>query len=587
MEIAFELVRDLDRRFREVASGSGNFDDSFEPMIRPAEPRFGDFQVNGVLPYAKAAKRNPRELGQALLEAWRASQCFSGDQSTLELAGPGFINIRLQPAFLLAWLQTFRTDEDLRASAARLRQGRTIVVDYSSPNTAKQMHVGHIRSTVIGEAIARLLEFCGAEIIRDNHIGDWGTQFGIIIYALKHHEIDLEGLGEDALPKVEALYKWGTAQAREKPEALAAAREELVKLQQGDPENTRLWNAVTRVSWKSFADIYELLNIRFDEVLGESFYRDKVDRVYEELTDAGIAAVSQGALVVFHPEHPRFSEQPMILRKSDGASNYATTDMATALYRVEEMDADEFIILTDSRQKDHFEQVFLTFRKWMEARKKSIPDMVHITFGSVLGEDGKAIKTRSGEPVLLRELLREGIDRARAIVREKNPGLPEEEQEHIAHVVGIEAIRYADLSQNRTSDYKFQWDKLLSFDGNTAPYLLYAIARIHSIFRKANRTPGEEEAAADSFETEAERALARKLIVFPEALRQTLNDLRPHLLCTYLYELSVQFSSFYNADKVMVDELQVRARRLLLCSRTLRVLECGCHLLGMTTLKRM
>lgn len=587
MEIAFELARELDRRIREAASTLDPFDDSFEPMVRPSEPRYGDFQANGVLPYAKAGKCNPRELGRALLSACQASESFPEEQLTLELAGPGFINIRLQPAFLLAWLQTFRTDEDFRTSAARLRAGRTIVVDYSSPNTAKQMHVGHVRSTVIGEAIARLLEFCGADVIRDNHIGDWGTQFGIIIYALKNQDVDLEALGDDALPKVEALYKWGAAQTREKPEALAAAREELVKLQQGDPQNTRLWESVTRVSWQSFAEIYELLNIRFDEVLGESFYRDKVDRVYEELTNAGIAEVSQGALVVFHPEHPRFCEQPMMLRKRDGASNYATTDMATALYRVEEMDADEFIILTDTRQKDHFEQVFLTFRKWMEARKAPVPEMVHITFGSVLGEDGKAIKTRSGEPVLLKDLLHEGIDRARAIVREKNPDLPLEEQEQIARVVGIEAIRYADLSQNRTSDYKFQWNKLLSFDGNTAPYLLYAIARIYSILRKAGRAPGEEEAAATPFETEAELALARKLIAFPEALRQTLGDLRPHFLCTYLYELSVQFSSFYNADKVMVDDPQTRARRLLLCSRTLRVLESGCHLLGMTTLQRM
>lgn len=587
MDIAFDLAGELEARVSQAAAGHSAFEGDFLPQIRPAEPRFGDFQANGVLPYAKSRKTNPRALGENLLQALQESGAFPPEEVSMEIAGPGFINFRFTPEFLLRWLRTFQSENDFRESAAGEQLGRTIVVDFSSPNTAKQMHVGHIRSTVIGEALSRLLEFCGADVVRDNHIGDWGTQFGIIIYAIKSQSIDLDTLGDQAVAELEKLYKWGAAETRENPEALQAAREELVKLQEGNQENLALWEKITEVSWASFQEVYDRLGIRFDEVLGESFYRDKVGRVYRELEDAGIARESQGALVVFHPEHPRFSEQPMILRKSDGASNYATTDMATALYRVEEMEADEFIILTDSRQKDHFEQVFMTFEKWMRFAGKPIPVMRHITFGSVLGEDGKAIKTRSGEPVQLKALLDEGVERARRVVEEKNPDLSPEEHETISKIVGIEAIRYADLSQNRTSDYKFQWEKLLSFEGNTAPYLLYAIARIHSIFRKAGIDPHSLESEASPFTTDEEMDLSRKLIAFPHALHQALSDLRPHFLCSYLYELAAEFSTFYNANKVMVEAGDIRARRLLLCSRTLQVLKTGCHLLGMETLERM
>lgn len=587
MQPSFQLGRELENLILETASALPGFSVDFEPEVRPAEPRFGDFQANGVLPFAKRHKTNPRALGETLRQALAESGRFPAEAVQIDLAGPGFLNFRFSSAFLLDWLRNFRNREDLQRGAADLNRGKTIVVDFSSPNTAKQMHVGHIRTTVIGEAVSRLLAFSGASVIRDNHIGDWGTQFGILIYALKQHATDLATLGAEAVPELEKLYKWGSEQVRQEPSALEAARRELVKLQQGDPENTALWEAITEASRESFQEIYDLLGIRFDVVLGESFYRDQVDRVCRELQEAGLTVVSEGALVVFHPEHPRFREQPMILRKSDGASNYATTDMATALYRVEHFKADAFIIITDARQKDHFEQIFLTFEKWMRHSGRPVPDMHHLTFGTVLDESGKAIKTRSGEPVLLKNLFHEGIERARRVVQEKNPGLDEAEREHIARVVGIEAIRYADLCQNRTSDYKFQWDKLLSFDGNTAPYLLYAIARIYSIFKRIGLEPGQGEEPASAFETEAELALARKLIGFPQALQLALQDLRPHYLCSYLYELAGEFSSFYNADKVMLDDAAVRARRLILCARTLNMLETGCHLLGMQTLKRM
>jgi arginyl-tRNA synthetase len=511
----------------------------------------------------------------------------------LELAGPGFINFRLREGFLHGWVGHYATAEQFRRAAGELHAGRKVVVDFSSPNTAKQMHVGHIRSTVIGETIARLLAFCGAEVVRDNHIGDWGTQFGILIFAIKREGYDPASAQADPLEDFERLYKKGSALAKDDPAALEAARTELVKLQRGDPENVALWQLICQVSYAAFDAIYRRLGVRFDEVLGESFYRDKVGRVYDELRGHGIAQEDGGALVVFHPGHPRFATQPFIVRKSDGASNYASTDLATVLYRTAELGADEVVYVTDGRQQDHFQQLFLTVEKWFAATGRKAPELRHVWFGTILGEDNKAIKTRSGEPVRLKQLLDEAEERAFRLVTGKNPDLPEEERRAIARAVGLGAVRYADLSQNRTSDYVFSWDKLLSFEGNTAPYLLYAVARIRSIFRKAGLRVDDMPAAdgpgagASPIETEAERALARKLVGFVAALDQTLADLRPHFLCTWLYELAGAFSSFYNAEKVRVDDPAVRARRLLLCHRTLVLLETGLDLLGIETLDRM
>lgn len=567
------------------------FTADFEPQVKPADPRFGDFQANGVLPFAKQAKQNPRALADALLRTVMASGVFPEAQVKVELAGPGFLNFTLQPAYLLAWLQTFADETALRAGAGSRLAGRTVIVDYSSPNTAKEMHVGHIRSTVIGEAIARLLTFAGARVIRDNHIGDWGTQFGMIIWAIKQEGYDLDAPHENPIADLERLYQAGNAAYKASDDGKGPVaqdiRQELVKLQQGDPENARLWNRITEVSWQAFNRIYQQLGVRFDEVLGESFYRDKVEAVYDELTQLGLAEASEGALVVFHPEHPRFAKQPFIVRKADGASNYASTDLATVRYRTERFQADELIYVVDARQSDHFEQLFLTVRKWYAARAWPVPGLKHVSFGTILGENGRPIKTKEGGSVKLRDLLAEAIERAFAIVSEKNPGLPEAERRHIAEVVGLGAVRYADLSQNRTSDYVFSWEKMLALEGNTAPYLLYAVARLHSIFRKAEVSPGAGETGALAPETEAEQALAHKLLAFPAAVEQTLADLRPHVLCTYLYELAGVFSSFYNADKVMVEEAPVRAGRLLLCARTLRTLETGLHLLGLETLERM
>ena len=585
MPVPFAIAEDLNRILTTAATEAGLETNGFLAEMRTADPRHGDFQANGVLGYAKARKLNPRAVAEKLLAALPESV---RGQFEVSIAGPGFINFKLKPATLLSWLQTYDSIDHLKSGASSLYQGQRYVVDFSSPNTAKQLHVGHIRGMVIGEAICRLLAFCGAQVTRDNHIGDWGTQFGKLIWGYKHLRNDA-ALATDPLEELERLYKAADAATKADPATLDAARAELVKLQNGDAENNALWHQINAISSGAFEAIYRQLDIHFDHQLGESFYNDKLQRVYDELNATGLAVESQGALVVFHPEHPRFKTQPFIIRKSDGASNYASTDLATMLYRVEQFQADAIAILTDTRQTDHFEQLWLTTQKWFEKKGYKLPRFEHVTFGSILGEDGKAIKTRSGDPIKLKALLNEAEERAFTLVTEKSPELPETERRDIANAVGIGAVRYADLAQNRSSDYVFTWEKILSFEGNTAPYLLYAIARIHSIFRKLGQDPADPavNAGATSPETDAENALARKLVGFASTLSLTTEQLRPSFLCTYLYELAGEFSSFYAADKVIVDDPAVRARRLLLCARTLLVLETGLRLLGVRTLQRM
>ncbi|MEZ5276432.1 MAG: arginine--tRNA ligase [Opitutaceae bacterium] len=580
----FDLPKILDGKVRLAATAVLG-ESELQPDIRPADPRFGDFQANGVLPYAKSVRQNPREIASRIIGKL-TEDAELNDAVSIDLAGPGFINFRLKPAFLLKWLQTFSTEDDLRSGAGAFYHGKRVVVDFGSPNTAKQMHVGHIRSLVIGEAICRLLAFCGADVVRDNHLGDWGTPYGKIFYAYKRF-LDPVALRDDPLEELERLYKQGDLATREDADALEEARGELVKLQAGDPESLALWERINTLTLEALQATYDRLGIHYDVVLGESFYRDKVDQVYHELTARAIAEESDGALVVFHPDHPRFKTQPFIVRKSDGASNYASTDLATMLYRLEHFRADMIIIVTDSRQGDHFEQLELTTRKWFAATGRSMPEFHHVTFGTILGEDGKAIKTRSGDPIRLKTLLNESRDRALQTVRSKSPDLPEAESLEIAEAVGIGAVIYADLSQNRTGDYVFSWDKLLSLEGNTAPYLQYAAARIHSIFRRSGDGLVEDPARASVFDTPEELALAGKIIAFVSIIQQTAASLRPHYLCTYLYELAGLFSSFYNANRVLVDEEDIRQRRLLLCRRVLLILETGLHLLAIRTMKRM
>ncbi len=586
MHVSFNLAADLDTALKSAAIAAGLADaDAFAPEVRTADPKHGDFQANGVLGYAKARKLNPRATADQLVAALPASVREHYD---VTIAGPGFINFTLKPAALLAWLQTYNSAAQLQVGAAAAHASQTWVVDYSSPNTAKQMHVGHLRSAVIGEAICRMLEFTGARVIRDNHLGDWGTQFGKLIYGYKRWA-DPKALENDAIEELERLYKLGNNATPDGSPELEEARRELVKLQSGDPDNVALWKKFSDVSLAAFEQIYERLGIKFDYNLGESFYNDKVERIYQELTETGLAVVSEGALAVFHPEHPRFKTQPFLIRKADGASNYATTDLATVLYRAEHFRADGVVVVTDFRQGDHFEQLFLTTKKWFTAKNYRLPELHHVTFGAVTGEDGKALKTRDGGTIKLKALLDEAEERAFAIVSEKNAELPESERREIARAVGIGAVQYADLSQNRSSNYVFSWDKMLALDGNTAPYLLYAVARIHSIFRKAAVAPDDRsiDSAATPPETPAEIALARKLAKFPDAIRLAADSLRPHYLCLYLFELAGDYSFFNNSDKVLVEDPALRARRLLLCGRTLLVLETGLRLLGLRTLTRM
>ncbi|MDR2377411.1 MAG: arginine--tRNA ligase [Puniceicoccales bacterium] len=557
--------------------------------VQPADPRFGDFQANGLLALAKRRGLVPRPLAEKLLRALMADEEWRGAGIEAFVSGPGFLPFRLPDGFLLRWLNTYRDESSLRLGAGQRFLGRKIVVDYSSPNTAKQMHVGHLRSMIIGESIQRLLRFCGAAVIRDNHIGDWGTIFGILILMIRQNSLDWERSPAEVLESLEALYREGVARTNEDEAFLEEARRELVRLQRGEPENVALWQRINGLSYRAFQEIYDEMDVHFDHVLGESFYRDQVDRVCRELESIGLAEISDGALVVRHRAHPRFGEQPFLVRKKDGASNYATTDLAALLYRVEHFHADEIIYVTDGRQQDHFQQLFLTAEAWFFQKNYPLPALKHVWFGTILGEDGKAIRTRSGEPLRLRELMEEAKARAYGIVAEKSPSLAEEEKRRIARAVGLGAIRYADLSQNRTHDYVFSWPKLLSFDGNTAPYLLYALARICSVFRKLPASArGEVEALVlPSLETPEERVLAKKLVLFPCALEQAIEDLRPHFLCTYLYELAGVFSAFYKANRVLGEAEETERRRLGLCARTALILEQGLHLLGLATLEQM
>lgn len=587
MSVPFNFATAIATALNEAASQLQLDRAIFAPEVRVADPRHGDFQANGVLPYAKRTQQNPRALAEKVVAALPPALAAYCD---IAIAGPGFLNFRLKSNALETWIGTYNDQPALRAGAesSQPEAGQTFVVDYSAPNTAKQMHVGHLRSAVIGESIARLLEFSGAKVIRDNHIGDWGTGFGKLIWAYKR-ALNAEALAADPLEEFERLYKVGNQAADEDEAVLKAAREELVKLQAGDPANTAIWQRISEVSLAAFQRIYDQLGIRFDYTLGESFYNDKVEQVYRELTETGLAEESQGALVVFHPEHPRFKSQPFMIRKSDGAANYASTDLATLLYRREHFDADAVIYVIDSRQSDHCQQLFLTAEKWFAQTQRRLPRLEHTSFGTVLGENNKPLKTRSGENIKLRDLLQEATERAAALVAEKSADLPVEEQQTIASIVGIGSVQYADLCQNRSTDYVFAWDKMISLEGNTAAYLLYALARIRSIFRRLELSPDDASLGADAsaLETPTELGLARKLTKFPEALAGAVGPLRPHVLCLYLFELAGEFSAFYSADKVAVDDPAVRARRLRLCARTLLLLETGLHLLGLRTLERM
>ena len=538
-----------------------------------ADARFGDYQSNAALILGKQRGENPRAIAQRLCDLWVSSDLC--EQPTI--AGPGFINFSLKRDAVAARSTQLLNDERLGVSPAAT--AKHIVIDFGSPNVAKPMHVGHIRSTVIGDAIARIASFLGHDVIRDNHIGDWGTQFGMVIYGWKNL-LDRTALEQHPITELVRIYKAANEAATADPKVREACREELVKLQAGDPENFAIWQDCVALSFREFDEAYRILDIHYDIQRGESFYNDRLANIVDRLLKSRIAEESEGAIVVFFPEVPELADKPCIIRKRDGGYNYATTDVATVDYRVDDLKRDTCWYVVGAPQTLHFKQIFEIAR-----REGRTADFRHIPFGSILGEDRKLMKTRSGENVALRDVLDEAIVRAQKIIAEKNPELPEAERDQVAQIIGIGAVKYADLSQYRMTDYVFSWDRMLSFQGNTAPYLQNAYVRIRSIFRKA----GEEFVVPPEISIAAaeERNLAQKLCQFAETVPTVLNDFRPNLLANYLYELANAFHSFYEACPVLKSEEPARSSRLALCELSARVLAKGLDLLGIKVPERM
>ena len=555
------------------------------------DARFGDYQTNVAMILAKQQRANPRQVAQQIIDKLDVA-----DLSEMpEIAGAGFINFRLKPAWLGG--RAAQILGDARLGVPVPEKARQVVIDFSSPNVAKPMHVGHIRSTFLGDALARIAEFVGHRVVRDNHIGDWGTQFGMILLGWKS-ELNPAALAADPLLEMERIYKLISARCKEDPATLEAARQELVKLQAGDVENLALWQEMIRLSQVQFDAVYSRLGVRFDVALGESFYNPQLKGIVEDLRVRGIATESDGAWCVFSDGSMKPEDDPLLIKdkdgwrsnpalvqKSDGAANYTTTDLATLQYRLKTWAPDEIIYVTDGRQQLHFRQLFTVFQSWQPELAAKVR-LAHVWFGTILDASGKPFKTRSGENIKLADLLDEAVERALALVTEKNPDLPEAERREIARVVGLGAIKYADLLPNRQSDYIFSWDKMLSFQGNTAPYLQYSYVRIRSIFRKSGEA-APEHAQELTLAEPAEIALAKKLLQFGEVLPQVLDDYRPNLLTNYLYELASTFHGFFEACPVLKSEGATRVSRLALCEASSRVLRQGLGLLGIEAPERM
>jgi len=542
--------------------------------LTPAsDPRFGDYQTNAALVLGKQRGENPRVLAEKIV-----AHLVTGDVCERPVvAGAGFINFTLRPGAVAE--KTMEVLRDDRLGVAEVKSTQRIVIDFGSPNVAKPMHVGHIRSTVLGDALARVAQFLGHEVIRDNHIGDWGTQFGMVIYGWKNL-LDRQALQRNPLAEIVRIYKETNERATEDPEVRQACRQELIKLQAGDKENLDIWNECVAFSMQDFERVYKLLDIHYNIQCGESFYHNRLPGVVERLLKSGIAEISEGAVVVFFRENPELADKPLIIRKRDGGFNYATTDVATIDYRINDLKADAIWYVVGAPQILHFKQIFDIAR-----REGYTAALRHIIFGSILGEDRKLMKTRSGENVPLRDLLEEACKRAQKIIEQKNPDLSEDEKIDIAQKIGIGAVKYADLSQYRMTDYVFSWDKMLSLQGNTAPYLQNAYVRIRSIFRKA----GESAPKIDMlvFADSAEINLAKRLCQFGETVPQVLNDFRPNILTNYLFEVANSFHAFYEACPVLKSEEPARSSRLALCELTARVLKYGLGLLGIQVPERM
>lgn len=553
-----------------------------EPQVRQsAKVQFGDYQANGVMAVAKKLGMAPRQLAEQVL----THLDLKGIASKTEIAGPGFINIFLDPAFLAQNVDAALQSDRLGVAQP---QAQTIVVDYSAPNVAKEMHVGHLRSTIIGDAAVRTLESLGHNVIRANHVGDWGTQFGMLIAWLEKQQ--QENAGEMALADLEGFYRDAKKHYDEDEAFAERARSYVVKLQGGDAYFLEMWRKLVDITMSQNQITYDRLNVTLTrkDVMGESLYNPMLAGIVADLKAKGLAVESEGATVVFLDEYKNKEGEPMgvIIQKKDGGFLYTTTDIACAKYRYETLHADRVLYYIDSRQHQHLMQA------WTIVRKAGyVPDSVpleHHMFGMMLGKDGKPFKTRAGGTVKLADLLDEALERARRLVAEKNPDMPADELEKLANAVGIGAVKYADLSKNRTTDYVFDWDNMLAFEGNTAPYMQYAYTRVLSVFRKADIDESALAQAQVTITEDREAQLAARLLQFEETLSVVARDGTPHVMCAYLYDLAGLFSGFYEHCPILSAESEaVRNSRLKLAQLTAKTLKLGLDTLGIETVERM
>jgi arginyl-tRNA synthetase len=582
----------LEERISTAVQSATGLDD-YPAMVKPAtDAKFGDYQANGIMAAAKKIKTNPRQLAEKVLAELKLDDICEQP----EIAGPGFINLTLKNDFLCETLLKINSDSSDRLAIDKDTKGQTVVVDFSCPNIAKQMHVGHLRSTIIGDAVCRMLEFAGYKVIRQNHVGDWGTQFGMLIAFLLEQNPDI-ATNPDAfhIGDLEQFYRDAKQKFDTDADFADTSRKYVVTLQSHDKIAIKLWQHIVNESRSHYQSVYDTLEVNLHEEneCGESFYNDMLPDIVKELRDKGIAEESDGAICVF-PEGFKTkdgSHLPFIIQKSDGAFLYATTDLAALRYRIKKLKANHIIYVTDSRQKLHFEMLFATVRTagWITDDIK----VEHVMFGSVLGTDNKPLKTRAGENVKLKELLDEAVQRARTVVEEKNAGLDEDKKMQIAQAVGIGAVKYADYSNNRTSDYVFSFDKMLAMEGNTAPYMQYAYARVKSIERKAVEKDVDRDKELSSIKSldlkePAELDLAKHIIRYGEAVESALGDCRPNYLTAYLYDLAQKFSTFYNTCPVLDAEKSKRPTRLMLCDLTAKTIKHGLtKMLGIQVVEQM
>ena len=569
------MIQELEGVMSQALNAVGvDLPEGFQVQVESAaDLRFGDYQSNAAMILAKRLRTNPREFAAKLIEVMEL-----GDLAVADIAGPGFINFRVTHS---AWSKRMSALlGDNRLGVALASPVQTIVVDFSAPNVAKPMHVGHIRSTIIGDSLSRIARFLGHEVITDNHIGDWGTQFGMIIHGWKTvlKESDLEA---DPVAELLRVYRTVNALCGKDDAVRETCKQELVKLQGGDAENLKIWEKCVDLSKQGLQGIYDRLDVGFDHWYGESFYNDRLAPLVDEMLESGVARESEGAVCVFFDGDAKLDEKPAIVRKADGGFLYATTDLATIDFRVQQWHADQIWYVVGAPQQLHFQQIFEATRK-----RGQNPSMHHIAFGSILGEDRKLMKTRSGDNVQLVDVLDEAVERADRVIGEKNPDMDPAERAEVASIVGIGSVKFAELSQHRMTDYVFSWDRMLALQGDTAPYLQYSYVRVRSIFRKLDGQINIDPSAL-SIEADAEVHLARMLVRFGETVPILLDDFRPNLLANYLLELAKAFHSFFEACPVLKSEGDTQNTRLALCELTSQVLEKGLGLLGIEVPERM